>query len=92
MRHEEGGRFIWALIGAIFRLLACLPALLEIGAIENDAAVGHTWHLVFHRIIPRQSFSPGLLAVEIGVNCMLYAVMAALLKFSWTTIRHRLQT
>ena len=79
--------FKWPLIGAILGLLGCLPLLLEIGAIMNGVEVGHRWELVSTLLCPTALLVRGFWCL-LGLNCVLYATVTTLLRFSWLTLRH----
>ena len=76
--------FRWPLIGAALGVLAWLPLLYGIGAIENGAEIGH-WKL-------RCALCPTVFLLRgfwwpLGLNCLLYAFVVALLRFAWIRLR-----
>lgn len=74
--------FKWPLIGAVLGALGCLPLLAGLGAIMNGVQVGHNWELLSAVLCPPALLLKGFW-FPLGLNCVLYAFVVALLRFAW---------
>lgn len=78
----------WSITGAAFGLIGFVYNLMVLGAIINGVLVEHRWILLGIALCPWQIPLRSLWAI-LTLNCMLYALFFAGLRFAWARFRDR---